>query len=142
MSVSTHVLLQANAEQAVRELLTGFSQEQGLKEVDTVSAEEYMDDGTPIRLAVTIDRRDGSALLDFEGMLCMLCFFALVHFAALSGCCTTLNIRENPALPDLEGICACCCGCCAVLCYAVLCCAALRCAARQSFSACAHQQLR
>ena len=65
--------LQANAEQAVRELLRDFSTSQGLKEVDTVSAEEHMDDGTPIRLAVTIDRKDGSALLDFEGVLCMLC---------------------------------------------------------------------
>jgi N-methylhydantoinase B/oxoprolinase/acetone carboxylase alpha subunit len=26
-----------------------------------------MDDGTPIKLAVTIDRRDGSAIFDFEG---------------------------------------------------------------------------
>ena len=47
--------------------------EQGLKEIDTVWAEEQMDDGTPIRLAVTIDRKAGSALLDFEGALCMLC---------------------------------------------------------------------
>lgn len=67
------MVLQDNAEQAVRELLRDFSTSQGLKEVDTVCAEEHMDDGTPIRLAVTIDRTDGSALLDFEGMLCMLC---------------------------------------------------------------------
>ena len=66
------LILQANAEQAVQELLRDFSKSQGLKEVDTVSAEEHMDDGTPIRLAVTIDRADGSALLDFEGMLRML----------------------------------------------------------------------
>ena len=65
--------VQANAEQAVRQLLVDFSKEQGLKEVDTVWAEEHMDDGTPIRLAVTIDRRQGSALLDFEGALSMLC---------------------------------------------------------------------
>lgn len=30
-------------------------------------SEDAMDDGTPIRLAVTIDRRDGSAVFDFEG---------------------------------------------------------------------------
>ena len=59
--------MQSNAEQAVRELLIGFSKDQGLKEIDTVSAEEHMDDGTPIRLAVTINRKEGSALLDFEG---------------------------------------------------------------------------
>lgn len=61
------MVLQDNAEQAVRELLRDFSTSQGLKEVDMVCAEEHMDDGTPIRLAVTIDRTDGSALLDFEG---------------------------------------------------------------------------
>ena len=43
-----------------------------------MSAEEQMDDGTPIRLAVTIDRKDGSALLDFEGMLCMLCMLGVL----------------------------------------------------------------
>ncbi len=63
------LVTQANAEQAVRQLLRDFSQEQGLKEIDTVSGEEHMDDGTPIRLAVTIDRKEGSALLDFEGAL-------------------------------------------------------------------------
>ena len=55
----------------MRQLLRDFSQEQGLKEIDTVSGEEHMDDGTPIRLAVTIDRKEGSALLDFEGVLSM-----------------------------------------------------------------------
>lgn len=32
-----------------------------------VTARDAMDDGTPICLSVTIDRRDGSALFDFEG---------------------------------------------------------------------------
>lgn len=32
-----------------------------------MSTEDQMDDGTPIRLAVTVDRRDGSAVFDFEG---------------------------------------------------------------------------
>jgi 5-oxoprolinase (ATP-hydrolysing) len=40
---------------------------QGLQEVDTVRSEDRMDDGTPIRLAVTIDRRNRSATFDFEG---------------------------------------------------------------------------
>ena len=57
----------------MRDLLRDFSKDQGLKEVDTVWAEEQMDDGTPIRLAVTIDRKAGSALIEFEGVLCMLC---------------------------------------------------------------------
>jgi N-methylhydantoinase B/oxoprolinase/acetone carboxylase alpha subunit len=37
-------------------------------QVGTVSAEDTMDDGSPIKLAVTIDRSDGSAVFDFEGM--------------------------------------------------------------------------
>lgn len=38
-----------------------------LLQVGTVVAEDQMDDGTPLRLLVTIDRRDGSAVFDFEG---------------------------------------------------------------------------
>ena len=37
------------------------------RQVGTVRAEDCMDDGTPICLAVTIDRGDGSAIFDFEG---------------------------------------------------------------------------
>ncbi|PRW57398.1 5-oxoprolinase [Chlorella sorokiniana] len=59
--------IQANAELAVREMLVAFSQEQGLPEVGTVTTRDQMDDGTPICLSVTIDRRDGSATFDFEG---------------------------------------------------------------------------
>jgi N-methylhydantoinase B/oxoprolinase/acetone carboxylase alpha subunit len=40
---------------------------QGLPEVGTVECADRMDDGTPICLAVTIDRRNGSAIFDFEG---------------------------------------------------------------------------
>lgn len=32
-----------------------------------MNAEDFMDDGTPIRLAVTVDRITRSALFDFEG---------------------------------------------------------------------------
>jgi len=111
-------VMQANAEEAVKQMLIGFSEEQKLPEVGTVTAEDQMDDGTPIRvciqqscilsatsvpmtpfatralriaawkgahvnlltaclltassllamqLSVTIDRRDGSAVFDFEG---------------------------------------------------------------------------
>lgn len=38
-----------------------------MQEVDVASAEDFLDDGTPIRLAVTIDRRTGSAVFDFAG---------------------------------------------------------------------------
>lgn len=62
-----HAFAQENAEQAVREMLQHFSKDRGLQEIDTVTASDIMDDGSPIRLAVTIDRRDGSAIFDFEG---------------------------------------------------------------------------
>jgi 5-oxoprolinase (ATP-hydrolysing) len=59
--------IQANAEAAVREMLVAFSRSQGLSKVGTVTSEDQMDDGTPIKLAVTIDRGDGSAIFDFGG---------------------------------------------------------------------------
>lgn len=49
-------------------MLVAFSQEQGLSELGTVTTRDQMDDGTPICLSVTIDRRDGSAVFDFEGV--------------------------------------------------------------------------
>ena len=48
---------------------------QGLPEVGTVVAGDVMDDGSPIRLTVTIDRRDGTALFDFEGTGVCVCVF-------------------------------------------------------------------
>lgn len=62
-------MLQENAEQAVRGMLQQFSRDAGLPEVGTVSAEDSMDDGTPICLSITVDRRDGSAVFDFAGAL-------------------------------------------------------------------------
>jgi len=59
--------IQRNAESAVRDMLRQFSLECKLPEVGTVEAEDCMDDGTPIRLAVTIDRAAGSAVFDFAG---------------------------------------------------------------------------
>jgi len=59
--------IQDNAELAVREMLRQISIHQGLDEIDFVMAEDYMDDGSPIRLKLTIDRRDGTAIFDFTG---------------------------------------------------------------------------
>jgi hypothetical protein len=50
--------IQENAEVAVREMLCEISKKRGLKEVDTLHAIDYMDDGSAIRLALSIDRRD------------------------------------------------------------------------------------
>lgn len=44
------------------------------RQVGTVSAEDFMDDGTPIRLAVTVDRTTRSALFDFEGTVSLVAF--------------------------------------------------------------------
>jgi hypothetical protein len=44
------------AEDAVREMLCEFASAQGLPEVGTVTAEDQLDDGSIIRLAITIDR--------------------------------------------------------------------------------------
>lgn len=59
--------IQQNAEDAVRRMLRSFSNTMNLGEIDTVYAQDQMDDGTLICLAVTINRRDGSAVFDFTG---------------------------------------------------------------------------
>ncbi|KAL8281548.1 hypothetical protein RQP46_006232 [Phenoliferia psychrophenolica] len=53
-----------NAELAVRNLLRGVAKKQGTNELRAV---DYLDDGTPIALRVTIDPKEGSAIFDFEG---------------------------------------------------------------------------
>ena len=59
--------IQANAEEAVREMLRDISTKRGLREVDTLEAEDFMDDGSRIHLSLTIDRTKGSAIFDFTG---------------------------------------------------------------------------
>ena len=56
-----------SAEEAVRKSLKNLSQKKGLKEIDIVEAVDYLDDGSPVALKLTIDRRDGSAIFDFTG---------------------------------------------------------------------------
>lgn len=59
--------IQANAEVAVREMLVAYSLAKGLPEVGSVQATDYMDDGSPISLTITIDRSKRSAEFDFTG---------------------------------------------------------------------------
>ena len=59
--------IQSNAEEAVRNMLKELSMREGLSEVDTVEASDFLDDGSEIILRLTIDRRDGSAVFDFTG---------------------------------------------------------------------------
>jgi len=50
------IYIQKNAESAVKTMLRELSLSQGLLEVDTLHTEDLMDDGSTIRLALTIDR--------------------------------------------------------------------------------------
>jgi 5-oxoprolinase (ATP-hydrolysing) len=59
--------VQDAAEAAVRTRLKDLSLAKGMKARDTVKAVDYLDDGSPIVLDLTIDRSDGSAVFDFSG---------------------------------------------------------------------------
>ena len=59
--------IQTNAEEAVRSMLKALSVREGLAEVDTVKANDFLDDGSEIVLLLTIDHREGSAIFDFTG---------------------------------------------------------------------------
>lgn len=59
--------IQQAAEKSVRRMLRHLSTKHGLKEVDTVRAVDYMDNGAKLSLALTIDRKEGSAKFDFGG---------------------------------------------------------------------------
>eukprot|EP01133_Synstelium_polycarpum_P002086 gene2086-2374_t len=59
--------VQNNAELAVKEMLVEISQQHGLNDVDTLVSTDFMDDGTEIRLALTIDRINKTAVFDFAG---------------------------------------------------------------------------
>eukprot|EP00744_Colponema_vietnamica_P010995 GILI01015486.1.p1 GENE.GILI01015486.1~~GILI01015486.1.p1 ORF type:complete len:708 (+),score=178.78 GILI01015486.1:57-2180(+) len=59
--------IQKTAEDSVRDMLRRISLAQGLPEVGTVNAVDLMDDGTQIRLALTIDRTQGTCHFDFSG---------------------------------------------------------------------------
>jgi len=59
--------VQDAAEDAVRQRLKTLSESKGMAKRDTVRARDYLDDGSPIALALTIDRKDGSAIFDFQG---------------------------------------------------------------------------
>lgn len=63
--------IQNCAEQAVRSMLRKFSIDQKLPEIGSVYAQDFLDDGSPIKLKVTIDRSNEktgtSATFDFTG---------------------------------------------------------------------------
>ena len=59
--------MQENAAEQVRNMLVSFAESQKLGDKGTVEAEDSMDDGSPIRLAVTIDAKQRTAHFDFTG---------------------------------------------------------------------------
>jgi 5-oxoprolinase (ATP-hydrolysing) len=59
--------IQTAAADAVRSLLRRVSEEKKLAAIGTLRAEDSMDDGTSIQLALTINRDAGTAVFDFEG---------------------------------------------------------------------------
>ena len=54
--------IQTNAEVAVRQMLKEFGQRLGS---NILEASDFLDDGTEIKLKVTIDNECGSAIFDF-----------------------------------------------------------------------------
>lgn len=60
--------MQQNAEVAVRDMLKQIAKDtKKLTGSTTLEAEEFMDDGSPIKLKLHINETDGSALCDFTG---------------------------------------------------------------------------
>lgn len=60
--------IQETAERAVRNMLRSFYIERKLEDKGGfVSSEDFLDDGTPIRLKVSINPEQGSAIFDFAG---------------------------------------------------------------------------
>ena len=59
--------IQANAEEAVRNMVVKWSLAHGMAEVDTFGATDYLDDGSPIQVTVTINRKERIITLNFTG---------------------------------------------------------------------------
>ncbi|KAJ5988288.1 hypothetical protein N7481_003498 [Penicillium waksmanii] len=72
--------IQANAELSVRNLLKEVSQKFSGRDL---SAIDYMDDGTPIQLKISIDAEKGEAMFDFEGTGPEV-YGMIVHFTPLN----------------------------------------------------------
>jgi 5-oxoprolinase (ATP-hydrolysing) len=90
--------IQANAEVAVRDMLreigTKVLQRSGVSELQ---AEDYLDDGSPIRLKVGIDIQQGSAVCDFRYRVLVL-QWCILHtvFPVNCKCKLSLYLRTMP----------------------------------------------
>lgn len=58
--------IQEAAAESVRDMLCDISNDNNLQEIDTLHCEDYMDDGNPINLALTINRKNRTAIFDFS----------------------------------------------------------------------------
>jgi N-methylhydantoinase A/oxoprolinase/acetone carboxylase beta subunit/N-methylhydantoinase B/oxoprolinase/acetone carboxylase alpha subunit len=105
--------IQDCAEASVRHMLSEFSRQRGLPERGQVHAEDFLDDGTPIRLSIEIDRAQGSAVFDFSGsgaemyanlnappavtssaiIYCMRCLLPSSDIPLNQGCLTPITIK-------------------------------------------------
>lgn len=59
--------IQSSAEEAVREKLIELSIDNNLGAIGSIEAEDHLDDGSLIKLKLTIDKETGSATFDFTG---------------------------------------------------------------------------
>jgi 5-oxoprolinase (ATP-hydrolysing) len=59
--------IQAAAEEAIRTRMRQLSLAKNMAPVDTVTAVDQLDDGSPIALSLTIDRASGEVVFDFSG---------------------------------------------------------------------------
>ncbi|KAH9913229.1 Hydantoinase B/oxoprolinase [Fomitopsis serialis] len=59
--------IRSNAEQSVRNVLRDAAKRAGTNVLEAI---DYLDDGSPIKLKVTIDEAEGSAVCDFTGTGC------------------------------------------------------------------------
>jgi len=59
--------IQDASEESVKEMLVAMSHKNGLQLIDTLRGVDYMDDGSAIQLAITIDRTKRTATFDFTG---------------------------------------------------------------------------
>ncbi|HKI97490.1 MAG TPA: hydantoinase B/oxoprolinase family protein [bacterium] len=61
------VHIQHNAEDAVRRLVERFCDQRGIADQGTLHALDYMDDGNPIEVTITLDRTQRGLTFDFTG---------------------------------------------------------------------------
>lgn len=107
--------IQTCAEQAVRQMLKEFAVSQD-QQGEIIRAEDFLDDGSPVVLSVTIDKSDGSAVFDFTGtgqeiygnlnappavtasavIYCMRCLLPNIDIPLNQGCLTPIDIRIPP----------------------------------------------